>query len=111
MHSPSHRQLLSTYPRTMASLPAFPLPAVPSVPAEHLESTAALDVFKLAAAEFIHSVFPDDVPVDKAFEGVESGKTGKQALGDFTVALPRFRLKAKPQEIADKLVAAVRSFS
>lgn len=95
----------------MASLPAFPLPAVPSVPAEHLESTAALDVFKLAAAEFIHSVFPDDVPVDKAFEGVESGKTGKQALGDFTVALPRFRLKAKPQEIADKLVAAVRSLS
>ncbi|GAA5890801.1 hypothetical protein JCM8208_003054 [Rhodotorula glutinis] len=88
----------------MSLLPAFPLPEVPSIPAEHLESTAALDVFKLAAAEFVHSVFPE-VTVDKAFEGMESGKTGKQALGDFVVALARFRLKGKPQELAEKLAA------
>lgn len=93
----------------MSLLPAFPLPEVPSIPAEHLESTAALDVFKLAAAEFVHSVFPE-VTVDKAFEGMESGKTGKQALGDFVVALARFRLKGKPQELAEKLAAEVRAF-
>ncbi|BGP45732.1 arginyl-tRNA synthetase [Rhodotorula kratochvilovae] len=87
----------------MSALPPFPLPATPSIPAEHLEATAALDVFKLAAAEFIHSVFPE-VTIDKAFEGIESGKTGKQAIGDFVVALPRFRLKGKPNDLAEQLV-------
>lgn len=93
----------------MASLPPFPLPATPSIPAEHLESTPALDLFKLAAAQFIVDTLPE-VALDKAFEGVESGKTGKNALGDFVVACPRFRLKAKPNEVADKLVAAVSPF-
>ncbi|GAA6049878.1 hypothetical protein JCM3770_004227 [Rhodotorula araucariae] len=88
----------------MSARPSFPLPATPSIPAEHLEATAALDVFKLAAAEFIHSVFPE-VDLDRAFEGIESGKTGKQAIGDFVVALPRFRLKGKPNDLADKLVS------
>ncbi|GJN88844.1 hypothetical protein Rhopal_001815-T1 [Rhodotorula paludigena] len=91
----------------MASLPPFPLPSTPSIPAEHLESTPALDLFKLAAAQFIVDTLPE-VALDKAFEGVESGKTGKNALGDFVVACPRFRLKAKPNEVADKLVAAFK---
>ncbi|BGO89285.1 arginyl-tRNA synthetase [Rhodotorula toruloides] len=91
----------------MTTLPPFPLPATPSIPDEHLASTPALDLFKLAAAEFIHSVLPE-VDVEKAFEGVESGKTGKNVQGDFTVAVPRFRLKAKPNEVAEKLAAAFK---
>ncbi|GAA5865927.1 hypothetical protein JCM8547_005760 [Rhodosporidiobolus lusitaniae] len=88
----------------MASLlPPFPLPPTPSLPAEHTASTPALDLFKLAAAEYIHSVYPE-IAIEKAFEGVESGKAGKQILGDFTIAVPRFRLKAKPNEVAQKLV-------
>ncbi|GAA5895205.1 hypothetical protein JCM5296_002013 [Sporobolomyces johnsonii] len=84
------------------SLPSFALPATPSLPAED-PTVPALDLFKLATAQFIHRVLPD-VPLDKAFEGVESGKTGKNVMGDFVVAVPRFRLKEKPQEIADRLV-------
>lgn len=86
--------------------PPFPLPAEPAVPAEHLTSTPALDLFKLAAAEFITKNLPE-VSLEKAFEGVESGKTGKNVAGDFTIAIPRFRLKAKPNEVAEKLAAAV----
>ncbi|POY71941.1 putative Arginine--tRNA ligase [Rhodotorula taiwanensis] len=85
--------------------PSFPLPAEPSIPDEHVTSTPALDLFKLAAAEFIVAQIPE-VSLDKAFEGVESGKTGKNVSGDFTVAIPRFRLKAKPNEVAEQLVAA-----
>lgn len=86
--------------------PSFPLPAEPSIPDEHVTSTPALDLFKLAAAEFIVAQIPE-VSLDKAFEGVESGKTGKNVSGDFTIAIPRFRLKAKPNEVAEQLVAAV----
>ncbi|GAA5944220.1 hypothetical protein JCM1841_003037 [Sporobolomyces salmonicolor] len=84
------------------SLPSFALPPTPSLPAED-PTVPALDLFKLATAQFIHRVLPD-VPLDKAFEGVESGKTGKNVMGDFVVAVPRFRLKEKPQEIAERLV-------
>ncbi|GAA6016879.1 hypothetical protein JCM10207_007835 [Rhodosporidiobolus poonsookiae] len=88
----------------MSLLPPFQLPASPSIPEEHLASTPALDVFKLATAHYIADTL-EGVTLDKAYEGVESGKTGKNVLGDFVVAVPRFRLKQKPNEVADKLVA------
>ncbi|GAA5905592.1 hypothetical protein JCM6882_008722 [Rhodosporidiobolus microsporus] len=91
----------------MSTPPPFPLPATPALPQEHITSTPALDLFKLAAAEHIVSVLPE-VALDKAFEGVESGKAGKNVGGDFTVAVPRFRLKAKPQEVAQKIVDAFK---
>lgn len=87
----------------MSTLPPFALPATPQVPESHPE-VAALDVFKLAAAEYISKTLGEGVSLEKAFEGVESGKSGKNVLGDFVVAVPRFRLKEKPQVIADKLV-------
>ncbi|GAA5980906.1 hypothetical protein JCM11641_005480 [Rhodosporidiobolus odoratus] len=88
----------------MSTIPPFPLPATPLIPQDY-PTTPALDLFKLAAAEYIVTVLGQDgVTVDKAFEGVESGKTGKNAMGDFMVAVPRFRLKGKPQEIAERLV-------
>ncbi|BGP13532.1 arginyl-tRNA synthetase [Rhodosporidiobolus nylandii] len=89
----------------MATVPPFPLPATPSLSAEH-PTVPALDIFKLATAEYIVSVLGQDgVTLDKAFEGVESGKAGKNVMGDFVVAVPRFRLKAKPNEVAERLVA------
>jgi len=66
-------------------------------------------VFKLAAANYIsQTLTPQLVSLEKAYEGVESGKSGKNVLGDFVVAVPRFRLKEKPQQVADKLVNEVR---
>ncbi|GAA5850878.1 hypothetical protein JCM3766R1_005910 [Sporobolomyces carnicolor] len=85
----------------MSGLPPFDLPETPSLPSSHPD-VPALDVFKLACAHYIANTL--DVPLDKAYEGVESGKTGKNVLGDFVVAVPRFRLKEKPNVVADKLV-------
>ncbi|GAA5969149.1 hypothetical protein JCM8115_007129 [Rhodotorula mucilaginosa] len=86
------------------TLPPFRLPSEPAIPQEHLTSTPALDLFKLAAAQLIVAAVPE-VPLEKAYEGIESGKTGKNVSGDFTVAVPRFRLKAKPDAIAEQIVA------
>ncbi|KWU41404.1 arginyl-tRNA synthetase [Rhodotorula sp. JG-1b] len=86
------------------TLPPFQLPSEPAIPQEHLTSTPALDLFKLAAAQLIVAAVPE-VPLEKAYEGIESGKTGKNVSGDFTVAVPRFRLKAKPDAIAEQIVA------
>ncbi|GAA5968819.1 hypothetical protein JCM3765_001276 [Sporobolomyces pararoseus] len=86
----------------MSTLPPFELPSTPQVPESHPE-VAALDVFKLAAAHYISQTL-EGVSLEKAYEGVESGKSGKNVLGDFVVAVPRFRLKEKPQTVADKLV-------
>ena len=83
------------------TLPPFRLPSEPAIPQEHLTSTPALDLFKLAVAAV------PEVPLEKAYEGIESGKTGKNVSGDFTVAVPRFRLKAKPDAIAEQIVAKV----
>lgn len=88
------------------TLPPFQLPSEPAIPQEHLTSTPALDLFKLAAAQLIVAAVPE-VPLEKAYEGIESGKTGKNVSGDFTVAVPRFRLKAKPDAIAEQIVAKV----
>ncbi|GAA5933177.1 arginine--tRNA ligase [Sporobolomyces koalae] len=85
----------------MSALPPFALPPSPALPESHPQ-VPALDVFKLACAEYIARTL--DVPLEKAYEGVESGKTGKNVLGDFVVAVPRFRLKEKPNVVADKLV-------
>ncbi|GAA5978830.1 hypothetical protein JCM10908_004501 [Rhodotorula pacifica] len=88
----------------MSLLPPFQLPTEPAIPAEHLTSTPALDLFKLAAAQLIVDAVPE-IELEKAYEGIESGKTGKNVSGDFTVAVPRFRLKAKPNEVAEQIVA------
>lgn len=40
----------------------------------------------------------------KVYDGVDYGKKG----ADFTIALPRFKLKGKPDELAKRLTDAVR---
>ncbi|KAK4048753.1 arginyl-tRNA synthetase [Microbotryomycetes sp. JL201] len=81
--------------------PSF-LPPVPQLPGVADPALAVLDGFKLAAADYVSQQL--GVTLEKAYEGVESGKVGKGAIGDFTVAVPRFRLGGKPQDHAKKLV-------
>ncbi|GAA5834143.1 hypothetical protein JCM5353_005552 [Sporobolomyces roseus] len=85
----------------MSSITSIQLPSTPSLPPSNPE-IPALDLFKLACAQYISKTLSIDL--EKAYEGVESGKTGKNVLGDFVVAVPRFRLKEKPQQVAENLV-------
>ena len=75
------------------------LPKVPGTDPERF----ALDGFRIAAAT--HLAKSLDIPVETAFTGVDIGK----AKNDFTVAIPRFRLKAKPNDLVAKLIKEVRS--
>jgi hypothetical protein len=99
-HHPAPRRFSSAALKMAASFP--PLPSLPS---HASPETSALDTFKLATAAFVSNTL--EIPLAQAFEGVESGKTGKNVQGDFLVAVPRYRLKGKPQEYADKLVKEV----
>lgn len=65
-------------------------------------TTSPLDQFKLSCATHVSRVF--SIPLETAYLGIESGKTGKTVKGDFTVAVPRFRLKGNPADWAKKLV-------
>ncbi|KAL5514035.1 hypothetical protein ACEPAG_2796 [Sanghuangporus baumii] len=56
-----------------------------------------LDVFRVAAATHVSKAL--DIPLETAFTGVDLGKKA-----DFTVAVPRFRLKAKPADLVAKIL-------
>mgnify|MGYP001605684686 FL=1 len=84
---------------------ASSLPPLPSLSAA-TPDTCALDLFKLATAQHISTVL--NIPLAQAYDGVESGKAGKGVTGDFTVALPRFRLKGDAKAMAAKIVSEVR---
>lgn len=86
----------------MSSSTFPPLPSLPNID----PVTSPLDAFKLNTAEHISNVL--GVPLLKAFEGIESGKTGKGVKGDFTVAMPRFRLAGDAKALAKKVVDEVR---
>ncbi|KAJ3712407.1 arginyl-tRNA synthetase [Lentinula raphanica] len=58
-----------------------------------------LDAYRSAIASQLSLSL--DIPLDAAYEGVDYGKKGI----DFTVAVPRFRLKEKPAVLADKVVS------
>jgi arginyl-tRNA synthetase len=64
--------------------------------------TCALDNFRIAIADQIVKVHPS-LTIDQVFEGVHYGQKGN----DYTVAMPRFRLKEKPDESCKKVVEAV----
>jgi len=90
---------LSSYApvRTPATIPSFEgLPRVPGTD----PNVAIYDAIRLSIAQRIHTAL--GVELALAYAGVDYGKKGE----DFTVAVPRFRLKGKPDEIANKLVAA-----
>ncbi|KAF9477841.1 arginyl-tRNA synthetase [Pholiota conissans] len=80
----------------MSSSTLPPLPVVP----ETDPSRAVLDSFRIAIAKHLADTLP--LTIEQAFSGVDYGKKGE----DFTVAIPRFRLKEKIPEIADKVIAA-----
>ena len=78
-------------------------PTLPKIPGTDPER-CVLDVFRTAAA--VHLSKHLEIPVETAFSGVDLGKVKT----DFTVAVPRFRLKAKPADLVAKIVDGVRLF-
>ncbi|KZO95455.1 arginyl-tRNA synthetase [Calocera viscosa TUFC12733] len=72
-------------------------PYAASIPGVEPE-TCAFDAFRLAVASKLTG--PLNIPLEKAYEGVDIGKKG----ADFTVAVPRFRLGGKPDDWAKKVV-------
>ncbi|KAL4251407.1 class-I aminoacyl-tRNA synthetase family protein [Abortiporus biennis] len=61
-------------------------------------SRCILDSFRIAIAKIVVGALPQ-LTVEQVYPGVEYGKKGV----DFHVAMPRFKLKGKPQEFATKV--------
>src|SRR5271156_6850601 len=79
---------------------ASQMPKLPSVP-DTDPSSATLDSFRIAIAKRLAEYLP--LTLEQAFSGVDYGKKGE----DFTVALPRFRLPGKVDEIAKQVIDKV----
>lgn len=77
------------------------LPALTHVPGTD-SSTCVLDSFRTAIAQRISDALPP-VTLEQAYAGVDYGKKG----ADFTVALPRFRLPGKVDELAAQVISKV----
>ncbi|KAG2133453.1 hypothetical protein BD769DRAFT_1638918 [Suillus cothurnatus] len=74
------------------------LPSLPSVLGTD-PSSCILDAFRIAIAKRVSDALPP-LTLEQAYTGVDYGKKGV----DFTVALPRFRLPGKPDELAKKVI-------
>ncbi|KIL69502.1 hypothetical protein M378DRAFT_157770 [Amanita muscaria Koide BX008] len=79
---------------TTSSLP--PLPTVPDTD----PSRCVFDSFRIAVAKRVSDALPP-LTLEQAYTGVDYGKKGV----DFTVALPRFRLPEKVDDLAQKVVS------
>lgn len=77
-------------------------PALPQLESASPE-TNGIEAFKLVAAQHIASVL--NIPLQQAFDGLETNKKDV----DLNVPVPKFRLKAKPQELASKIADEVCS--
>ncbi|TFK22903.1 arginyl-tRNA synthetase [Coprinopsis marcescibilis] len=77
--------------------PSFSLPSLPIVPDTNPRA-CVLDQFRTAIAQLLSDSL--GIPIEQAYNGVDYGKKGE----DFTVALPRFRLPGKPDQIAQKVI-------
>ena len=84
--------------RTMAS--SSP-PSLPQVPGSD-PSNCALDSFRIAIAQRVSDALPP-LTLEQAYSGVDYGKKGV----DFTIALPRYKLPGKVDELANKVVSKV----
>lgn len=80
----------------LAAMP--PLPNVPGTDPDR----CVFDSFRVAVAQLVSTALPE-LSVDTAYNAIDYGKKGE----DFTIALPRFRLKAKPDELAKKIIDVV----
>jgi arginyl-tRNA synthetase len=77
------------------------LPPLPDVP-DTDPSSCILDSFRTAIAKRVSEALPP-LTLEQAYSGVDYGKKGV----DFTVALPRFRLPGKVDDLANKVVNKV----
>lgn len=93
---PSSRS--SVIHRKMAS---SSLPTLPHVPGTD-PSKCVFDSFRTSIAQRVSEALPP-LTLEQAYSGVDYGKKGV----DFTVALPRFRLPGKIDELASKVVSKV----
>ncbi|OBZ66651.1 Arginine--tRNA ligase, cytoplasmic [Grifola frondosa] len=75
------------------------LPSIPHV-SETDPTRCVLDAFRTAIAQLVAEALPP-LTVEQVYQGVDYGKKGV----DFTVALPRFRLPGKVDELAKKVLS------
>jgi arginyl-tRNA synthetase len=86
----------------MASSSKFtPLPTIPGTD----PSRCVLDLFRTAIAQKLTKAFPE-ITLEQAYQGVDYGKKGE----DFTVAIPRFRMKGKVDDLAKQVLDSVRTY-
>jgi len=78
------------------------LPTLPPVPGTD-PSRCVLDSFRIAIAQRVAAALPP-LTLEQAYTGVDYGKKDS----DFTVALPRFRLPGKVDELAAQVIGQVR---
>jgi hypothetical protein len=84
-------------PKRMASS----LPKLPEVPGTD-PSSCVFDAFRTAIAKKVSDALPE-LTLEQVYSGVDYGKKGV----DFTIALPRFRLKEKVDVLAKKIIDQV----
>lgn len=77
------------------------LPSLPKVEGTEPDR-CVLDLFRTAIAKRVADALPP-LTVEQVYTGVDYGKKGE----DFTVALPRFRLPGKVDELAKKVLDKV----
>ncbi|PFH49088.1 hypothetical protein AMATHDRAFT_63907 [Amanita thiersii Skay4041] len=82
----------------MTASPTSLMPPLPEVLGTD-PSRCVLDSFRIAIAKRVSDALPP-LALEQAYNGVDYGKKGV----DFTVALPRFRLPGKVDELAKKVV-------
>ncbi|KAI0743872.1 arginyl-tRNA synthetase [Daedaleopsis nitida] len=92
--STANRPKLSPSP---FSVPAD-LPKLPEVPGTD-PTRCVLDSFRIAIAKVVADGLKS-LTIEQVYQGVDYGKKGE----DFTVALPRFRLPGKVDELAKKVI-------
>jgi arginyl-tRNA synthetase len=79
---------------------ASSLPSLPMVPGTDPER-CVFDSFRTSIAKKLSDALP--LTLEQAYSGVDFGKKG----ADFTVALPRFRLPGKTDDLAAKIIGKV----
>ncbi|KAJ3822961.1 hypothetical protein F5880DRAFT_1483163 [Lentinula raphanica] len=77
---------------------ASSLPSLPPVPGTD-PSSSVFDAFRISIAKRLADAL-EPLTLEQAYAGVDYGKKGE----DFTVALPRFRLPGKVDELAKKVI-------
>ncbi|KAI0765902.1 arginyl-tRNA synthetase [Trametes elegans] len=91
---PSNKPVLAPSPYTVPA----DLPKLPEVAGTD-PTRSVLDLFRIAIAKVVADAL-EPLTVDKVYQGVDYGKKGE----DFTVALPRFKLPGKVDELAKKVI-------